>query len=495
MIADMDTYKHIVSFVLDGRVVEIDFSKNIHLKPSTTVLNYLRSLHNHKGVKEGCAEGDCGACTVVTAEPDGRGCLEYKSLDSCLVFLPMIHGKQLITIENLALRENNKLHLHPLQQAMVETGGSQCGYCTPGIVMSLFALYKTHQNPDHETVTDALTGNLCRCTGYRPIIDAAITACSGQDNDHFTREEEKVMEMLKTIDQSATLKLSAREQLYLKPFTLEETLRLRGLYPGAMIVNGSTDASLLQTKKRMHLPEIIDISAVDELKVLVEDHAVLAIGAGVSLQELFLFTKKGFPVIAQMLEVFGSLQIRNLATLGGNIGSASPIGDMLPVLMASEGRVRLASQEGQREMLLEEFITGYRKTALKPGELITLIIIPKKQPDEIIKSYKISRRKDLDISSVSACFKIALKDGIITKAMLAYGGMAAMPKRAHEAEMFLVGKRWEQNTVDEAAQIVYNEFSPISDARAEASSRRIMAKNLLIKFWLETGVQTQKQHA
>jgi xanthine dehydrogenase small subunit len=487
----MDKYNHVVSFVLDDKIINIDFSDSTAFKPTTTILNYLRSLPGHKGVKEGCAEGDCGACTVVVAEPDGRGGLEYKSMDSCLVLLPMVHGKQLITIENLAVRNGRELSLHPVQQAMVETGGSQCGYCTPGIVMSLFALYKNHQNPDIETVTDALTGNLCRCTGYRPIIEAATKACNNNNTDHFSKDQDKIINLLQQIDHYNPLMLNAKDQTYLKPFNLEDALHLRNIHPDAMIINGSTDASLLQTKKRVHFSKILDISAVIELKLSVEDHSVLAIGAGVSLQEVLQFTRRGFPAMAAMLEVFGSLQIRNMATLGGNIGSASPIGDMLPVLIAAGSKIRLASMKTQRELSLEDLITGYRKTAIKPNELITLIIIPKTPPEEVIKSYKISKRKDLDISTVSACFKLGFKNEVISTAALVYGGMAEMPKRAKKAGNFLIGKKWERNLAEVAAQMVYDEFTPISDARAEAVSRRIMAKNLLIKFWLETGKQKQ----
>ncbi|HPR58875.1 MAG TPA: xanthine dehydrogenase small subunit [Bacteroidales bacterium] len=484
----MAEYARAISFVLDNQVVTIDFNDNNALKPSTTVLNYLRSFETHKGVKEGCAEGDCGACTVVLAETDCRGNLEYKSFNSCLLFLPMLHGRQLITVENLAREVNGKQQLHPVQQAMVEAGGSQCGYCTPGFIMSLFALYKKHRNPTRETIENALTGNLCRCTGYRPIIDAAAKACAGEDHDAFTKNSEMVIDLLNSINQNKqTLELKGRDQLYLKPFTLEEALLLRKKYPEALIVNGSTDAALLQTKKNIHLPQILDISAVNDLKFTVEDHRQLAIGAGVSLQEVLEFCQTRMPVLADMLAVFGSLQIRNLATLGGNIGSASPIGDSLPVLIASESKIRLADTEGWREMTVENFITGYRKTAIRPDEIITFIIIPKPRSGEIIKSYKISKRRDLDISSVSAGFKLKInKKGIIEKALLVYGGMAEMTKRASSAELFLTGKSWTRSNAEEAARLTENEFSPISDARAEAGTRKIMARNLLIKFYEET---------
>lgn len=484
----MDEFAHAVSFVLDDKVVTIDFSTPGSFKPSTTVLNYLRSLDGHKGVKEGCAEGDCGACTVVVAEPDGRGGLEYRSLDSCLLFLPMIHGKQLITVENLAQGINGGLKLHPVQQAMVETGGSQCGYCTPGIVMSLFALYKSSKDIDHEIITDALTGNLCRCTGYRPIVEAAEKACSGNRFDQFYENEEKVVALLQNItENAATLELKAENQIYLKPFGLEEALRLKKLHTDALVVNGSTDAALLQTKKKIHIPKILDISAVNELKILVEDENYLAIGSGVNLQEVYEFCQSRFPSLGEILRWFGSLQIRNQATLGGNIGSASPIGDTLPVLIAAGSRIRLMGQEGNREMLLEDFITGYRKTAIRPDELITVVIIPKISEGEILRIYKISKRRDLDISSVSACFRLKLDgEGLVENIMLVFGGMAEMTRRAKVTEEFLLGKIWSRDVVEEAGELIFEEFTPISDARADADSRRIMAKNLLLKFWSET---------
>jgi len=397
----MATLKSGIQFILDGKLSEIDFSATDSIKPTTTVLNYLRSLPGHKGVKEGCAEGDCGACTIVVAELDGRGGLTYKSLDSCLLFLPAIHGKYLITVENLALKNGREIKLHPVQEAMVNKDGSQCGYCTPGIVMSLFALYKTHQNPSREIITDALTGNLCRCTGYRPIIDAAAEACCLNGDDHFSENEEEIITILQKInDDKSSIEIFTKKQTYLKPFTIAETIRLRKEHADALIVNGSTDVALLQTKKKILLPKILDLSAVDELKLIVEDHSKIAVGAGTSMEELLQFCETRLPALAEILIVFGSLQIRNIATLGGNIASASPIGDTLPLLLALDTKVRLLADGRQRELLLKDFIVGYRKTSIEADEILALIIISKPLKSEIIRTFKISKRKDLDILKI-----------------------------------------------------------------------------------------------
>ena len=484
----MATFKTSITFILDNRLTEIDFSGSTPLKPTTTVLNYLRSLPGHKGVKEGCAEGDCGACTIVVAELDGRGGLAYKSLDSCLLFLPAIHGKHLITVENLAVKNGHKINLHPVQEAMVRTGGSQCGYCTPGIVMSLFALYKTHQNPSKEIIEGYLTGNLCRCTGYRPIVDAALEACKTPEPDHFSENEEEIIKILEQINEDKTsIEIAGCGQIYLKPFTLQETIRLKKEHQDALLVSGSTDIALLQTKKKIFLPKILDISAVDELKLIVEDHSKIAVGAGTSMEELLHFCETRLPALADILIVFGSLQIRNLATLGGNIASASPIGDMLPVLLALDTKIRLIAQGRQRELLLKDFLVGYRKTDIEPDEIIALIIISKPLKNEIVKTYKISKRKDLDISSVSACFRLKL-DSLkkVTGLKIVFGGMAVTTRSAGKTEEFLKGLSWNRETVEKAMEILYDEFNPISDARADAESRRIMAKNLLMKFWYET---------
>jgi xanthine dehydrogenase small subunit len=454
--------------------------------PTTTLLNYLRKSSVHKGTKEGCAEGDCGACTVVIAELDDKQKLKYTAIDSCLVFLPMIHGKQIITVENLISEEGREIKLHPVQQSMVDDHGSQCGYCTPGFVMSLFSLYKNEQQPGKESICDALTGNLCRCTGYRPIIEAAAHACIHQGMDQFNNNEKHVAELLLSIQkEELSLQLESGIQSYSRPLALSEALRLKVAQPEAILLSGATDIALRVTKKREILKEIIDLGALRELKTFNTTSKTINIGAGMDLEEIRLRTKEILPALFNMLTVFGSRQIRRLATLGGNIGSASPIGDTLPVLIAYKATVQLKNLEEERIIPMNEFITGYRQTQRRSDEIITSVTIPVPDKSTVVSSYKVSKRKDLDISTVSAGFSLKLKNGIVEEIILAYGGMAEKTKQASEAEEFLINKKWDRKNVEAAAEIIYNEFTPISDARSGAEFRRLAAKNLLIKFWSE----------
>jgi xanthine dehydrogenase small subunit len=471
-----------IQFVLDGKIVSLDFQRS-EIQPTTTVLNYLRDLPTHKGVKESCAEGDCGACTVVLGEVASDGKIHYKNVDSCLVFLPMLHGKQLVTVENL---KSESGELHPVQTAMVETAGSQCGFCTPGFIMSLFSLYKNKNNPTRNEIDDSLTGNLCRCTGYKPIIEAAAKSCVNDTKDNFTNDEPQTAKLLKSIS-NESIHIQTTKQNYFQPTSLNEAIELKNKFPEAIVISGATDVALRVTKKHELLKEIIDLSRVEELKTFSESKNEMKIGSGISLEEVKQKTENDFPALFEMLSVFGSQQIRNLATLGGNLGTASPIGDTLPVLLAYNAIIELQSVNGKREVALDDYFIAYRKTARKENELITSITIPKLTNGITVKSYKISKRKDLDISTVSGGFRLELNEkNEVKEIKLCFGGMAEKTKRATATENFLLGKNWNRETIEQAMKILEKEFTPISDARSGAEFRTIASRNLLLKFYTET---------
>ena len=475
--------KDSIQFVLDGQVVDVAFDSRSQWMPTTTVLNYLRSLPHHRGVKEGCAEGDCGACTVVIGELRAGKKIEYKAVDSCLMFLPMLHGKQLITVENL---KGPSGQLHPVQQALVDTHGSQCGFCTPGIVMTLFALYKSNTKLTRDEISDALVGNLCRCTGYRPILDAAAIACGGDRKDQFGRDEAHVVSLLESISHER-VSISTEKQRYDQPVTLEECLVLREQYPAAILINGATDVALRVTKKSETLPHIVDCCRINELREVSRESQTLTLGAGLQMNEVVKIVKDDFPAFHQMLTVFGAQQIRNLATLGGNIGTASPVGDTLPVLIAYSANIILKSRRGTRAVAADAFVKGYRTTECRPDELITAIVLPKPSAGARVRAYKVSKRRDLDIAAVSGAFRLDLDaKGIVNDIILTYGGMAAQTKRSVAAEAFLKGKPWDRRHVEEAQRFVDTDFNPISDVRGSAEFRRIAARNLLLKFWSDT---------
>jgi xanthine dehydrogenase small subunit len=480
----MNRNRQSISFVLDDEVIEINFEKQ-NISPTLTILNYLRSLPNHKGVKEGCAEGDCGACTVVLSEIDGNDRLIYKAVNSCLVFLPQVHGKQLITIESLAIKNNDQIQLHPVQEALIETNGSQCGYCTPGIVMSMFALYKNHDHSLPELIKDALTGNLCRCTGYQSILQATEKACSEIEEDHFSRNQSKIVSKLKEINSDGrSVQIITEIQKYFVPLTIGEALDLKQNFPKAVMVNGSTDISLRQTKKFELIPELIDLSAIAELKHYKEAQDEIIIGAGLSLETIKSLIFEKLPAFHEMLSVFASKQIRNVATLGGNLGTASPISDTLPLLMAYDSKIVMINKNGKREIPVGDFILGYRKSDLRKDELIHSCIIPLSS-NRKVGFYKVSKRKDLDISSVSGGFGLELSNRIVKDICLAFGGLAAIPKRAKCTEASLLQKEWSVENIEKASQILFEEFSPISDARCSAEFRKTIARNLLLKFYYE----------
>jgi xanthine dehydrogenase small subunit len=408
--------------------------------------------------------------------------MRYTAYDSCLVFLPMLQGKELLTVENVAGPDG----LHPVQQAMVETGGSQCGFCTPGFIMSLFALYKHAGRPSRDEIDDALTGNLCRCTGYRPIVEAAAAACVHGGKDHLSAREAETARVLASLP-SESLVLRAEGQVYYRPASLGEALSLLHQHADALIVAGGSDVALRVTKRHELLAKIIDCSGIPELKACADTGGAFEFGAGASLNDVAAFAGGALPALAEMLAVFGSRQIRSVATLGGNLGTASPIGDLLPVLAAHGATVLLEGMNRRREVPVTEFITGYRATVRRRDELITAVRVPKPAPGTLLRSYNVSKRRDLDISSVSGAFRIERDArGLVTAAVLAYGGMADRMRRAEEAERYLVGKLWTRQSVEAAMPMVAAAFTPIADARSGAEARTIAARNLLLKFWNDT---------
>jgi xanthine dehydrogenase small subunit len=472
-----------ISFVLDGEVKTLEFGPGTPLRPTTTVLQYLRSLPGHRGVKEGCAEGDCGACTVALADLGEDGRVRYRAIDSCLMLVPMLHGRMLVTVENLRAPDGT---LHPVQRTMADGHGSQCGFCTPGIVMSLFALYQGPRPFTREQATMLVSGNLCRCTGYRTILDAAMEAPRIAASDHFDADETRLATLLRNLP-CPSLAIETADQHYFRPATLAEALALRGRHPEAVIVNGATDVGLRITIGHEILSTILDLSGVAELGVLESAGDDLVIGAGVRLADLMDGVATRHTALQAMLRWFGSNQIRNLATLGGNLGTASPIGDSLPALIASRARVRVASSGGTREFAMSEFVLGYRTTACRPDELITAVVLPAPAPDEVTRFYKVSRRREMDISTASAAFRLVRdRNGTVREVTLAYGGMAETARRAPRTEAWLTGRSWTRETIDQALPMVEGEFTPISDTRGSAEMRGIVARNLLMKFFVDT---------
>src|SRR5437763_14575766 len=444
-----------IEFRLNGEPVRVD-----SVSPNTTLLEWLRTS-GLTGSKEGCAEGDCGACSVAIVDRDARGKRCYRAINSCLVPLPLMAGREIISVEGVACRSASascsdgalspyereqpekgarKSALHPVQKAMVENFGSQCGYCTPGFIMSLFEGYYRKDLKTSAQLDEQLCGNLCRCTGYRPIRDAATDAFAQRNSPHAF---DALLKTAKTKLKAARYNFAG--EIFLRPTSLEKLFRALNEHQEARLIAGATDLGLEITKRFQRFPTLISIEAVAELNEIDSSDTEWQIGAATTLTKLDDLLGSEFPEIREMLSVFGSRQIRNRATLGGNLVTASPIGDSAPVLLALDASVVIASAAGERVLPLDEFFVAYRKTALQSGEILKSIIIPRPQSGSQTRRrfYKVSKRREMDISTVAACFAVTLaENGTITKARLAYGGVAALPVRAKKAEDALVGKQW-----------------------------------------------------
>lgn len=450
--------------------------------PNRSVLDYLREDAGKTGTKEGCASGDCGACTAVTASVHNAS-LVYRAINTCITPVGHLHGKQLISVEDLA--DNGVLH--PVQQAMVDAHASQCGFCTPGFVLSLFALWKGDEPPSRHTVIDALGGNLCRCTGYRPIIDAAVAVCSVRGEDGFSRQEAETVALLDQIAaDTREIRLDGADRHYLAPTDLGELLSILHAQPEARLVGGATDLHLEITQQLRQVDLMVYTGRVPELKVIEESEGLIHMGGAVTYAEAQEALCRHFPDLEELLARLGSRQIRNQGTLGGNVGTASPIGDIPPFLLATGARLRLRSLGGSRELPVADFFLDYRKTALRPGECIERILIPVPAPDKLLRAYKISKRLDDDISALCGVFNLCIDDGTVTQARVAFGGMAAVPARAHACERALTGQPWTLQTATAAGIALVQDFQPIDDLRASAAYRLDAAGGLLQRLFYDT---------
>ncbi|SEQ03499.1 xanthine dehydrogenase small subunit [Amphritea atlantica] len=450
------------------------------LDPNMTVLNYLRSESGRTGTKEGCASGDCGACTVVVGELDGDR-IRYKSLNSCLTFVSALNGKQLITVEDL----KQGSALHPAQQAMVDCHGSQCGFCTPGIVMSMFALGKNITHPDKEVINEALAGNLCRCTGYRPIVEAAEKMYVDATPDSFSTEQNATVARLREIQPTQQAELSDGTKRSFNPTTVAELSNLLEQYPDARLLAGGTDLALEVTQFHRAIETLIYIGDIAGLKQISVTDEQIELGASASLSNCYHALNNDYPDFGALLHRFASLQIRNQGTLGGNIGNASPIGDSPPALIALDAKLVLRKGNSVRTIDLQDYFIDYKVTDQQPGEFIEKVIVPRAADNGTFRSYKISKRIDDDISAVLGCFNLKISNGIIESARIAFGGMAAIPKRASLCEQALAGAPWTMATIEQAKQALQQDFSPISDFRASKEYRMQVAGNMLTRYFVE----------
>jgi xanthine dehydrogenase small subunit len=467
-----------IHFVLNG---EVTATRNI--TPTKMVLNFLREDLGKTGTKEGCAEGDCGACTVVIGELHGDR-LAMKTVNACLQFVPALDGKALFTVENLRQPDGS---LHPVQAAMVACHGSQCGFCTPGFIMSLWALYLEHEQqgsrPTPAQIRTALTGNLCRCTGYRPILEAGEKMF---DPPGVAFDREALCETLKSLRRSESLVYEYAGQRFYAPQSLAELTRLRATNPHATILAGGTDVGVWVTKQFRALGDIVCIGQVAELKEIRDEAGVLRIGAGVSLTDGYAALAKHYPQLTDMWERFASIPIRNAGTLGGNVANGSPIGDGLPGLIALGARVVLRNSARARVLPMEDLYVAYMQKAMQPDEVVEAVEVPWPSPSMQFRTYKVSKRYDSDISAVCAAFAIKVDGGTIVEARVAFGGMAATPKRASHTEAALEGKPWTEATLRAARAALATDYTPLTDMRASAEYRMKAAQNLLERFYLET---------
>ena len=467
-----------IRFLMDGEVREIAGAD-----PTMTVLQWLRGPARRTGTKEGCAEGDCGACTVLLGDlVDDH--VAYRPVNACILFVPALNGRELVTVESLS--KNGALH--PAQQAMVDHHGSQCGFCTPGFVMSLAALYEPGASPDDATINDALAGNLCRCTGYAPIV-AAAKAMGGLP----AASRPNTTAALKDLQREDPLELDFIDSFggvrrtFEAPRSSDALAKAFEARPDAVLTAGCTDVGLWVTRQRRSLGHTISLAEAADLKSIVETDKAITFGAAVTHAEALPYLRGLHPDVGEVLRRLGSAQVRNSGTLVANIGNGSPIGDTPPLLIALGATLTLRRGEARRDLPLEAYFLDYGKQDRQPGEFIESVTVNRLPPGDVYAAYKLTKRFDQDISAVCAAFRFRIQGGHLADVRAAFGGMADIPKRAAACEAALVGQSWTEATIRAAMTALEADFTPLSDHRASATYRLATAKNLLLKAWLESG--------
>ena len=464
--------------------------------PDRTLLEVLREDLHCTGTKEGCGEGDCGACTVVIGErvqdTDGPAQLRYKAINSCIRLAHSIDGMALWTVEDLT--QDPHLHLpagkdlHPVQESLLQCHGTQCGFCTPGFVMSMFGMYQNHAGGsqlDRQGAQEALSGNLCRCTGYRPILDAARHMATLPPATVDAPAVLQKLELLALENQAPEAQSS-----YQRPTSLRELLQLRAEHPQAQVVAGCTDVGLWVTKQHRRFDMVLDVTAAAELQTITHAEGQLRIGAAATLEAAFTALHSHWPQLHSFAARFAGLPVRNSGTLGGNVANGSPIGDSMPLLIALNAQVVLASVRGERRLPLEQLYTGYRQNVIAQDELLVRIDVPVPPLSagtmQHLRAYKVSKRQDDDISAVCLVMHLQVSEGIVTHASVGAGGVAATPVRAVQTEAALRGQPWTAATAHSAGRTLQAEFSPISDMRASGDYRKHLLGSLMQRFWLES---------
>jgi xanthine dehydrogenase small subunit len=466
-------------FILNGEDIAL-----ADVRPDETLLDWLRLRRRLVGTKEGCAEGDCGACTVLVGRLS-KGKLVYEAVNACIRFMGSLDGTHVVTVEHLR-GENGGLH--PVQQAMVDFHGSQCGFCTPGFVMSLYAMWMREPQPSVAQVEKALQGNLCRCTGYEPIVKAAmaISSYGTLEADFLALERKSVTARLRKLADGQRVEIGTGKDRLFVPATADDLAAVLEAEPRATIVAGSTDVGLWVTKHMRDIAPVVFIGGLEELKAVTVAGGTITMGAGVSYSDAFAVLAKRIPALGPLIDRIGGEQVRNMGTIGGNIANGSPIGDTPPPLIALGATLHLRRGTERRSLPLEDYFIAYGKQDRRPGEFVEGVTVPVPARGAFYGVHKITKRRDEDITAALGAFRVVVRGGVVQSARIAYGGMAATPKRAKAVEAALTGRPWTMETVEAALPAYEQDYAPISDMRASAEYRMLAAKNLLKRFFLET---------